>query len=361
MNHFQQRFSHVLIDEFQDTDPIQAEIAFFLAGREGVDGLRNGTPPDWTRMKIVPGKLFMVGDPKQSIYRFRRADIATLERVRSHLGEESLSLVQNFRSQEPVIRWVNALFDRWMADDGSGLQASYIPLSARWSPPDSTPRLGVHRLGGARDAKAGAVHREGAEAIASLVHEISSIPWSVREDDSSTLREATYEDICVLLRTRTSLRTLEQALDEANIPYRVESQSLVLATQDVRELLSCLRAIDTPADQVALVAALRSSAFACSDVELLEFVENGGNLNYIDPGGAATGPVHDALEALLSYHSHRAWISPDELIERFVRERRMVEACFGRLRPRERWRRLHPGVDSPVRPGSAGRCASSWP
>ncbi|MDP6368147.1 MAG: UvrD-helicase domain-containing protein, partial [Planctomycetota bacterium] len=59
-NHFQQRFSHVLIDEFQDTDPIQAEIAFFLAGREGVDGLRNGTPPDWTRMKIVPGKLFMV-------------------------------------------------------------------------------------------------------------------------------------------------------------------------------------------------------------------------------------------------------------------------------------------------------------
>ena len=89
-------------------------------------------------------------------------------------------------------------------------------------------------------------------------------------------RPARYQDICLLLPTRTGLRILEQTLEQAGVPFRVESQTLVLATQDVKDLLSCLRAIDSPADQIALVAALRSSAFGCSDPELLKFVENGG-------------------------------------------------------------------------------------
>jgi ATP-dependent helicase/nuclease subunit A len=139
--------------------------------------------------------------------------------------------------------------------------------------------------------------------------------------------------------TRTGLPTLERALDSAGIPYRVESQSMLLGTQDVRELLSCLRAIDSPSDAIALVAALRSSAFAISDVELLEFIENGGHLDYTDPGTAG-GPVKEALESLCGYHKNHAWVSPAELIERFIRDRCMEEVCFGRSRPRERIRRL---------------------
>jgi ATP-dependent exoDNAse (exonuclease V) beta subunit len=339
-SYFRGRYSHILIDEFQDIDPIQAEIAFFLSGQPAAADGEDGGTADWTRTEIVPGKLFLVGDTKQSIYRFRRADIASLDRIRGLLGRESTTLVQNFRSQQPVISWVNAVFGEWMTGDaGPGLQAPYIPLSASWRPPDATPPLGVHWCGGSRKALAPEVRREESETIAALIHDIRTAPWSVRDAGSPALRGANYQDICILLPTRTGLRSLEQALDDAAIPYRVEGPSLVLGTQDVRDLIGCLRAIDAPADQVALVAALRSSAFACSDVELLEFVEGGGSLDYLEPGPAG-GPVKDALDVLCRYHRERVWEPPDRLIERFVRERRMVEACFGKARPRERWRRL---------------------
>ena len=118
-----------------------------------------------------------------------------------------------------------------------------------------------------------------------------------------------------------------------------QSDHEVFGTQDVRELLNCLRAIDSPANQVAVVAALRSSAFGCSDVELLEFVDGGGKLDYLDPGQAA-GPVNEALSALREFHLNRLWQPPEDLIEEFIRHRQMIESSFGRARPRERWRRL---------------------
>ena len=168
--------------------------------------------------------------------------------------------------------------------------------------------------------------------------------WQVRKDASGTLGDAEFRDICLLLPTRTGLDILEQALEETNVPYRIESQSMVVATEDVRELLNCLRAIASPADQVAVVAALRSSAFACSDVELLEFVDGGGRFDYFQPGAAA-GPVAESLEELRKFHNQRVWTPPDQLIEQFIRDRRMVELSFGR----------------PAAPGSGGAvCGSLW-
>lgn len=336
--YFQEHFTHILIDEFQDTDPIQAEIAFFLAGDLG----RNSDCDectDWTKMAIMPGKLFVVGDPKQSIYRFRRADIAAVEKVRELMGGDQIPLSQNFRCQKPIIDWVNLVFQNWMGDGHPGIQAPYIELAAWWSPPEVTPPLGVHWFGGSVEKRAADSRREEAEAIAAVLSSIKSTAWKVRANGESGLRTAEYRDVCILIPTRTGLQALEWALEDANIPYRVESQSLVLGTQDVRELLACLRAIDSPADQVALIAALRSSAFSCSDVELLQFVDNGGRFDCNNPG-TAEGPVRDALEVLYRYHSERTWTPLDELIEKFIRELQMAEVCFGRQRPRERLRRL---------------------
>ncbi len=344
--HFQRRFRHILIDEFQDTDPIQAEIAFFLAGSPDDPAGRETT--DWQSVTPAAGKLFVVGDPKQSIYRFRRADIAALDDVRRRLAPETVPLVQNFRSQTGIISWANHVFGQWMgvrdpgggaADAGPSLQANYQDLSAWWAPPDTTPPLGVHRVGGEVEGAAAEVRWLEAQTIAALSRQVKTGRWQVRDEDSGDLRYAGYRDICLLLPTRTGLGALEQALEDAGVPYRIESESLVLATEDVRELLNCLRAIDSPADQVALVAALRSSAFACSDVELLKFVDEGGKFDYFSPGGAA-GPVAEGLAVLWDFHDRRAWIPPDELIERFIRDRQMIESSFGRRRPRERWRRL---------------------
>jgi len=177
------------------------------------------------------------------------------------------------------------------------------------------------------------------EDIAWTIRCMREHPWQVRDGDSGNLRPVKYQDICILMPTRTGLSTLERALDAAQVPYRIESQSMILGTQDVKELISCLRAIDAPADQIALVAALRSSAFGVSDVDLLEFIEDGGKLDYTDPG-SAKGPVRAALDVLAKYHENNIWLSPAQIVEKLVSERNMEEVCFGRARPRERLHRL---------------------
>lgn len=337
---FQRRFHHLLVDEFQDTDPIQAEIAFFLGG--DLANHAESISQDWEGIVPTPGKLFMVGDPKQSIYRFRRADIETMAHVRNHLVSESTPLQQNFRSQQSIISWVNHVFGRWMRNnDGSELQAEYRDLIATHglSNEGVVPPHAVYYVGESVSGNADFARRLEGQTVAVLARRIKEEKWQVRSQNPGEWRDATYRDICLLLPSRTNLEALEQALEALDVPYRIESESVVLGSEDVRQLLNCLRAIDSPGDQVALVAALQSTAFSCSDVELLQFVDDGGRFDYLHPG-SATGPVAEAL-AVLREFSKKCGLNPaDELIEEFIRERRLVELSFNRRRPRERWRRL---------------------
>ena len=112
-----QRYTRLLLDEFQDTDPIQIELAVSIAAADPGDAALATTP--WNEVAITPGHLFVVGDPKQSIYRFRRADISTFLKAQSRFGREVGELVEltsNFRSTEPLIAWVNHVFDRLMSE-----------------------------------------------------------------------------------------------------------------------------------------------------------------------------------------------------------------------------------------------------
>ena len=335
--YFQRRFTHILIDEFQDTDPIQAEMAILLSTSSG--GSESGV------QDLIAGKLFVVGDPKQSIYMFRGADVTVSEELRKMIPEGQLSLTQNFRSQQSIIAWLNPLFENWMKNDAEEIgQVEYHAISARWKSEATDPSMGVRFVGSALPVQAGVVRHLEAQSIASVVSKIKRDRWTVRDGRDGGMKEARYQDICVLLPTRTGLEILENALSASGIPYRLESQSMVLGTQDVRDLLNCLRSIDSPGDQIALVAALRSSVFSCSDVELFEFAQSGDELDYM-VGSDATGPVSQALQLLRRFHDLRMWVAPEELIERFVRETRMVESCFALTRPRERWRRLRFVID----------------
>ena len=261
-------------------------------------------------------------------------------------------MVQNFRSQRPVLEWVNHVYEQWMGE-GSSDQATYVPIAHRWEAGIDHPgRPGVYRLGGEIDDNINAVREEEARGIAGLLHTIVGQPtivgqqWQVLDADRTAesggeeqYRDAGYSDVCILMRTRASLRTLETALEDAGVPYRLEGSSLVFATQEVMDLLNCLKAIDDPADQVATVAALRSPAFACTDVELLQFSDAGGKFDYLSEDSPITGPVADALCLLRDFHRDRLWMSLPGLIDRFIRARMLMESAIDHPRTREQWRR----------------------
>ena len=350
---FRRRFTHLLIDESQDTDPIQAEIAMFLAEAVKANAEPERRPRDWEDITPERGKLFVVGDPKQSIYRFRRADVNQMYELRNRMGGETVELTQNFRSQKPVTAWVNYLFAKWLgegdADTEGHIQAAYPKggMEARWQADTSHQyKPQVWALADeATDADMDSVREMESEDIARLVHHIVRAPWQVLDqgaanDESESYRSATYADICILMPRRTGLRQLELALEDSGVPYRLESASLVFETQEILDLMNCLRAIDNPSDQVATVAALRSPAFGCSDVELLLHHESGGSFNYrARRESRGHGPVTDALDVLAEYHRRRVEDSPSLLIDRFIRGRLLMEAAASHPRMREQWRR----------------------
>ena len=343
--HFQSRYTHILVDEFQDTDPLQAEIAFYLAARPDAD--IHGAA--WHTLPLAPGRLFIVGDAKQSIYRFRRADIAVTQQVKASGQLRELTLSENRRSQEAVLDWVNAAF----GDTGQlmqaepGVQSEYVALH---------PNAGIQQdgigsvqvFGEPTEANAAAIRRQQARDVASIIIAAASDRAPTRRDvydkERKCLRKANLRDVCILIRTRTGLGDLERGLENAGIPYRIEGGSLLFSTQEVQDLLNCLRAIDDPTDGVSVVAALRSPAFACSDVDLLDWRESGGRWDYTRrlPDSDATdydSPVRAGLQKLRDYHAKRHDGSVARLISEFVRERRLEELDLAERRPRELWRR----------------------
>ena len=251
-------------------------------------------------------------------------------------------LSQSFRSPQPLVDWFNHHFEADMVF-ADRVQPAYQALAAR--PPDGLDpvqcQLGVHHIGRQVDP-AGERWLEEARAVARLARQVvdGSSPWSVV--DKSCARAARYNDVCVLIPTRTNLRRLERAFQTEGVPYRVESGWLVLSTQEVRDLLSCLRAIDDPSDQVALVAALRSPAYACSDVDLLRWVDSGGRFDYEyqRPGQGCDGPVGRGLGSLKAFHDQRMDRSPAATAEAFVRDRMLAVQAFGSPHPRDALRRL---------------------
>ena len=348
-----ERYRRLLLDEFQDTDPIQVEVATRIAAataRPDVDQAEQ-----WVDVEVEAGRLFFVGDPKQSIYRFRRADITLFMAARdAFAGDGAVALVQNFRTVAPILDWVNHVFGALMADEVPDAQPGYRPLHAV-----RTELEGDHRvvlLGGVRPkgTKAPALRSEEAADVARAIAAIRSDPaaWPVERTrpapGESRWRPAVLADITILLPTRTSLGFLEDALDELAIPYRVDTGTLVYDTQEIRDALSVLAAIDDPSDEISLVAALRSPLYACSDADLFSFVAAGGRWNLRRPTPEALAqdhPVVVALAHLRELAGERWWEEPSALLQRLFEDREAFALGLGHRRPREVWRRLRFLVD----------------
>jgi ATP-dependent exoDNAse (exonuclease V) beta subunit len=303
------RYTHLLIDEFQDTDPIQVELANYIAGD-------------------VPGKLFYVGDGKQSIYRFRRADVELFQSVRDALADDQLRLLsQNYRSVPGIVAWVNHVFGALLTEP------EYQPLEPTRP---ANKKIGVPVVVLGREWPKGhniaAIREVEAEEVVDAIGRVRAA------DPALALK-----DVAILMPTRTTLPQLELTLEAAEIPYRVASASLVWATQEVRDLLAVLRVVDDPGDQLSLVAALRSPALACGDDDLLTYRQAGGAWHLHAPAPDTLAPEHPVvagMTALRELHAQRWWAGVSGLVERVLRELHFFELAVAHKRPRDRWRRL---------------------
>ncbi|HEX6568247.1 MAG TPA: UvrD-helicase domain-containing protein [Acidimicrobiales bacterium] len=342
------RYRHLLIDEFQDTDPIQVDLAVLIAGTGDAAPVAH-----WHEVDTRDGHLFFVGDPKQSIYRFRRADISLFLQAAARFGtgERSLSLTTNFRTGRSVIDLVNGVFGQLIREqrhDDLPSQPAYEPLAARRGDAPSGPPVAVLGPDAHDDAPTAAeIRRRESADVAAAVGQILAEGWRVDHSPHgpvSDWQRARAGDITILVPTRTSLPALEDALIAAGISYRAESASLVYASRLVRDLLLTLRAIDDPTDELATVSALRSPLFACGDDDLYRFRrDHRAGFDHSRPlptSVAGDGPVAAGLAYLHQMHRARRWLSPSELADQVVRDRRVLELGEAEGRARDLWRRV---------------------
>jgi ATP-dependent helicase/nuclease subunit A len=156
-------------------------------------------------------------------------------------------------------------------------------------------------------------------------------------------RPARLSDVTVLIPTRTELPALRAALADLDLPYHLATGTLVFASQEVRDALAALRAIDDPSDELSLVAALRSPLYACNDVHLAEFRGAGGRWDLRSDAASvvdASHPVAGALAHLRGLWERRWWVRPADLLATLLHERRASIVAFGSDRPAEAWGRL---------------------
>ena len=220
--------------------------------------------------------MFAVGDPKQSIYGFRHADVELFSSLLA-ADTSSQQLTINRRTRADVCAWINAvLVARFAQGDDvvADQQVAYTALDPQRSVNVDADGPGVVVLGMPGWSKldhetAENTARAEAADIAALVQRVvgSEQPWHVGEDR----RPASYRDITVLMRSRTRLGVLEHTLRQAGVPYRVEGGTLIYGSREVYELLRVLRAIDDPTNQLKVVTALRTSIFGIDDRQLMEY------------------------------------------------------------------------------------------
>jgi ATP-dependent helicase/nuclease subunit A len=304
-----QRFRQILVDEFQDTDPLQYEIVFLLASEE------TGSVRDPFATPLSPGKLFIVGDPKQSIYRFRGADISAYLRARDHVldGGQPASLVTNFRSRPGILDVLNPLFAGWMgprSPDEADVEPVYEPIHAH-RPAAASPGVSILSVETADKAKVEVRRRAEAGEIARRIRE-----WV----DSGTYGPS---DIAVLFRSLMDSPIYTRALREAGIDFVVDGGRAFFERPEVGEAFCLLRALANPADHVATVGVLRSPVGGVPDAELVAFVRAGGNMRWKrsrEPALSGFPRIRRAFERLREWDDLHTGLPVDRWILRVLTE-----------------------------------------
>jgi ATP-dependent exoDNAse (exonuclease V) beta subunit len=316
---FQTRFTHVFVDEFQDTDPLQAEILLLLAADDA--GTR-----EWRDVSPAPGKLFLVADPKQSIYRFRRADVSIYLDVKRQLaacGAECLHLTTSFRAVPGIQNAVNTVFPAFMDGDPDSHQSEYVALSAfrdEVATQPSVVALPVPRPYGYRGVTKGAIEASLPDAVGAYVDWLlNHSGWTVTERENPGERvPITARHVCLLFRRLDSFfagdvtRSYVQALEARGIRHLLVGGRSFHEREEVETIRTALSAIEWPDDELSVFATLKGSLFAIGDEELLEYRHLEGRRRPLHPLRrrreelpAHLAPIREALNLLGDLHRVR--------------------------------------------------------
>ena len=260
-----QEYRAILIDEFQDTDPIQYEILLALAEQRGHSSRA------WQDMALEAGKLFIVGDPKQSIYAFRRADMEAFDRVVDKVladGGTLYSLTTNFRSDARILGPVNDMFDRLLLRQPlvqpANVRLEEDPRRTRGAADNGvTIQITAPGIGDEPFDAAGAARAEG-EVLARWLRE-----------DLLTRPGVSAGHVAFLFRKLTQADGYLDALRRYNIPYLIEGEKHFYRRQEVIDLVNVLRVLDHPHDHIALLGVLRSPLGGLADRDIYDLHEGG--------------------------------------------------------------------------------------
>lgn len=313
--YLQTRFSHVFVDEFQDTDPLQAEILILLCSQRAEQD-------DWRKVELTRGKLFVVGDPKQSIYRFRRADVLLYQEVKQVLRDSGARLVylsRNFRSVRPLQLAVNAAFEAEMQLDPVSGQPDYVPLLEHLPPIPGQPALVAlpvpEPYGYTQVSRMQVEAGQPAVVGGFLNWLLRESGWKVRSpEDPSELVEVMPHHVCIIFRrflswNRDVTRPYVESLEALDLPHLLVGSRTFHLREEVETLRAALTAIEWPDDEVSVYATLKGSLFAVSDSALFRFREEIGRLHPFqrlpsDPDEELS-PVAEALRQLAELHRER--------------------------------------------------------
>jgi len=314
---FQERFTHLFVDEFQDTDPLQAEILLLLSADDPAES-------DWRRVIPAPGKLFIVGDPKQAIYRFRRADVETYREVCDLLvsrGAKRAFLHTSFRSTPTIQRAVNAAFAPLMTGDRATLQADYVGLSPHRADGVDQPSvvvLPVPEPYGQRRVAGYAIEKSLPDAVGAfvgwLLHESK---WTITErttrDELPMTVPIEARHICILFRRFLHFgadvtRAYVDALEARAIPHLLVGGKSFHDREEVDTVRAALAAVEWPDDELSVFATLRGALFAIDDGMLMEYRHAHRSFHPFrvpKEVAASLQPVADALRLLRRLHTQR--------------------------------------------------------
>ena len=234
------QFRYIMVDEFQDTNERQRQLIYLLCGGD--------------RNRLKDSRLFVVGDPKQSIYRFRGADVSVFAKVRNEIretGGEVIQLRDNFRTVNTVLELCNALFPDVMGTDREK-DVCYEPLQFHRQS-ELLPQLCVFRYG--KKSSAQQARKKEADYLAACLAE--------QHSDG-----VAYKDMAVLLQNMTHIDTVTEALRNASVPYTVADGRGFYDRIEVQDMMNLFSFVINPHDDLTLTGILRSVYIGLHDAAL---------------------------------------------------------------------------------------------